>query len=134
MAVLAMAQTAHLLCSLEPRLVRCEREADLAGTLRQGRCAVWSPIGLQREHADADTSWDVTSDSIALALAMRLHAQRLVVVKSCAVNPRASPHELVATGIVDRRFAALVGEAALPIDVVGPSHFLAIRDALLRRP
>ena len=87
MAVLAIAQTAHLLCSLNPALVRCDREQDLEGVLKQGSVALWSPIELQSDRADADTTWDVTSDSIALGLALRLGASRLVVVKSCAVDP-----------------------------------------------
>lgn len=131
MAVLAMAQTAHLLCGLQPALHRCDREGELAAALRLGRVAVWSPLELQRERADADTGWDVTSDSIALGLAMRLGARRLVVVKSCAVDASASLEALGAAGIVDRGFAARAARASMSIAVVGTAQCEAIRTALL---
>lgn len=118
MAVLAMAQTAHLLCGLNPALRRCDREEAIAEVLKQGSVAVWSPIGLQRDRADADTNWDVTSDSIALGLALRLRASRLVVVKSCPVDPSATLEQWAAADIVDRRFAALAAGTSMPIDVV----------------
>jgi aspartokinase-like uncharacterized kinase len=131
MAVLAMAQTAHLLCSLNPALIRCDREQSLEGVLEQGSVALWSPIELQRPRADADTTWDVTSDSIALGLALRLGASRLVVVKSCAVDPLNSLDQLAAAGLVDRRFATMAHGASLQIDVVSHIHHERIRVALL---
>lgn len=131
MAVLAMAQTAHLLCGLEPALRRCDREDQLRGVLKQGHAAVWSPIELQRDRTDADTHWDVTSDSIALGLALRRRATRLVVVKSCAVDPSASLQHLSAGRVVDRGFAERAAGAALRIDVIGPSQCEEIRAALL---
>lgn len=131
MAVLAMAQTAHLLCGLNPALQRCDREAELSAVLQQGAVAVWSPIELQRDRADEDTTWDVTSDSIALGLARRLGAARLIVVKSCAVDPSASLQHLSAGRVVDRRFAERAAGAPLRIDVVGPARCEEIRAALL---
>lgn len=131
MAVLAMAQTAHLLCDLNPALQRCDREDELVSAVHGGATAVWSPIGLQRDCADDDTNWDVSSDSIALGLARRLGAARLVVVKSCAVDASASLAQLGASGVVDRRFATLAAGAPLRIDVVGPARLAEIRAALL---
>lgn len=131
MAVLAIAQTAHLLCSLNPALIRCDREQALKGVLEQGSVALWSPIELQRDRADADTTWDVTSDSIALGLALRLGASRLVVVKSCAVDPLSSLEQLGAEGLVDRCFATMAHGTSLQIDVVSHTQHERIRRALL---
>ena len=131
MAVLAMAQTAHLLCGLNPALQRCDREAELSAVLQQGAVAVWSPIELQRDRADEDTTWDATSDSIALGLALRRRATRLVVVKSCAVDLSASLEQLSAGGIVDRGFAARARGASLHIRVVGQTQRELIRGELL---
>jgi aspartokinase-like uncharacterized kinase len=131
MAVLAMAQTAHLLCGLHPALRRCDHEDQLPALLNQGAVAVWSPLGLQRDRADADTNWDVTSDSLALGLALRLGAARLVVVKWCAVDPSATLAQLSATGVVDRRFATLAAGSSLRIDVVNQAQRDTIRAALL---
>lgn len=118
MALLAMAQTAHLLCALHPALQRCDREADIATALRHGRVPVWSPLEAQRDQADADTHWGVTSDSLALGLAQRLGAQRLVLVKSCAIDPALTLAQLSERGIVDSEFAARAADAACAIDVV----------------
>lgn len=130
MAVLAMAQSAHLLCALNPSLQRCDREADIAAALRQGRTAVWAPLELQRDRADADTNWDVTSDSIALALAQRLDAQRLVIVKSCEVDPALTLEQLSAAGIVDGRFAERANGASVQVRIVHKGALEATRSAL----
>lgn len=130
MALLAMAQTAHLLCGLHPALRRCDREDQLPAVLEQGHAAVWSPLELQRERADADTNWDISSDSLALGLALRLRATRLVVVKSCAVDPSSTLAQLSATGIVDRCFAMRAAGHSVRIDVVNHAQRDAIRAAL----
>lgn len=123
MAVLAMAQSAHLVCSLNPVLRLCDREAALPDVLQQGAVAVWSPIELQRDRPDADTNWDVTSDSIALGLALRLGASRLTVVKACEIDPSASLDHLSASGVLDRRFATRADGESLRIDVVSQRSF-----------
>ena len=128
MALLAMSQTAHLLCSLNPALRLCDREAALHQAIRQGAVAVWSPLELQRDRADADTNWDVTSDSIALGLALRLGAARLIVVKSCETDPSASLDQLSAGGVIDRRFAKLAEGQSLRIDVVSQRSCSLMRD------
>lgn len=106
MAVLGMAQFAHLLHGLEPRLALAESTDGLRAHLAAGRAAIWLPLELRREAADALTSWDVTSDSLAAWLALCLGARELVLVKSCAVRAAATPAELAAAGIVDRAFPA----------------------------
>lgn len=129
MAILAMAQTAYLLHGLNPALQLARSKSDIRRVLHKGRTALWLPFELQREHPDADTNWDTSSDSIALDLARRLNAERLVVVKSCGIEARASVAQLAEAGIVDRRFAALSEGAAFPIDVVhhdGLAHMRAL--------
>lgn len=132
MALLAMAQTAHLLCALHPALQRCDREADIATALRHGRVAVWSPLDAQRDQADADTHWGVTSDSLALGLAQRLGAQRLVLVKSCAIDPALTLAQLGERGIVDSAFAVRAAGASCAIDVVHHSAIGVVQAALRR--
>lgn len=104
MAVLGMAQSAHLLHGVEPRLALADSEASLRACLDEGRAAIWMPLSLQRDAPDALTSWDVTSDSLAAWLALRLGARSVVLVKSCPVPAQATPDELTAAGIVDRAF------------------------------
>ncbi len=129
MAVLAMAQSAYLMHGLNPALQLTRSKADIRRVLHKGCTALWLPFELQREQPDAHTSGEISSDSIALDLARRLNAERLVVVKSCAINPRASPAELCALGVVDERFARLSDGAAFPIELVhhdGLGHMRAL--------
>jgi aspartokinase-like uncharacterized kinase len=131
MAVLAMAQTAHLLHALEPRLVLVSEEQDIRRAQHAGQAALWMPLTLLRDAPDMLTSWDVTSDSIALWLARRLNAERLVVVKACAVVPPHTFAKLGAIGLVDRRFAQWASDASFPIEVVACDDLARVQGALL---
>ena len=131
MAVLAMAQTAYLLHALNPALQLTRSKADIRRVLHRGGTALWLPYELQRDQADANTNWQVTSDSIALDLARRLNAERLVVVKSCEIDPKAGLARLAEAGIVDRHFAALSDGAAFPIDIVRHDELDRMRALLL---
>ena len=84
-----------------------------------------------RDEADATTNWERTSDSIALELARRLNAERLVVVKSCHVGQRSTIAELGAAGVLDAGFAGLAAGAAFPIDVIHHSELTRMRALLL---
>ncbi len=131
MAVLAMAQTAHLLHALEPRLVLAADEDEIRRALHSGQTALWLPLTLLRDAPDLLTSWEVTSDSLALWLARRLNAERLVVVKACEIRPGRSLAELGALGLVDARFAQWASDAAFPIEVMECDDIDRVRDALL---
>ena len=86
MAVLGMAQTGLLMQALCPALQVSTGPELLRTVLQQGRTAVWLPLDLLRDAPDELTNWGVSSDSLALWLARRLHAERLIVVKSCAIG------------------------------------------------
>lgn len=118
MAILGMGQSALLLRSLWPSLQLAGRDADIRRALRAGKTALWMPLELLREHADELTSWDVSADSLALWLAMRLNAERLVVVKSCTVDRASAPQTLADAGVLDARFAAMAAGAGCVVDVV----------------
>ena len=81
-------------------------------TPRRGCGAIWLPLTLQRDAPDALTNWDVTSDSLAAWLALRLGARGVVLVKSCPVPAQATPAELAAAGIVDRAFPGYAEQCA----------------------
>ncbi len=131
MAVLAMAQMAYLLHALNPALEMATSKADLRRVLHRGRTALWLPLDLLRDAPDAQTHWDVTSDSIALDLARRLNAERLVLIKSCAIDPSASLADLGAAGIVDRSFAPLARNASFPIELVRRDELPRVQSLLL---
>ena len=131
MAVLAMAQTAHMLHAIEPRLVLVADEEAIRSAQHAGQAVLWMPLSLLRDAPDILTSWEVTSDSLALWLARRLNAERLVVVKACEVKRPHTLQELSAMGLVDRRFDQWADGAAFPIEVVECDDLERVRDALL---
>ena len=131
MAVLAMAQYAYQLNAINPALKLTRRKSEIPKLLHRGHTALWLPFELQREQADGHSNWDSTSDSIALDLACQLNAEQLVVVKSCAVDPRLSIDELSRTGVLDRGFADLARHAAFPIDVLHKDGLQRMRSLLL---
>lgn len=133
MAVLAMVQNAYMLHGLNPALQPVSREADVPLTLRRGSVALWMPLELLRHQPDANTNWEVTSDSIALGLAKRLNAERLVVLKACHIDASLSLCQLVEAGVLDQRFAKLAQQAGLPIDVLGGHQLDELRALLLGR-
>jgi 5-(aminomethyl)-3-furanmethanol phosphate kinase len=134
MAVLAMAQTAQMLHALERRLVMVTDEDGIRSTLHSGKPALWLPLSLLRDAPDQLTSWEVTSDSLALWLARRLNAERLVVVKACELDPGHTIADLGATGVLDVRFGHWASDAAFVIEVVQGDEIERVRDALLGGP
>jgi aspartokinase-like uncharacterized kinase len=131
MAALAMAQTALMMKGVCGRLVVAARETQIRHALYEGRTAVWAPFDLMRQQADRLTSWDVTSDSLAAWLANRLNAERLLVVKSCAIDPSCSVAQHVAQGVLDRRFAEFVRDASYPLEILNKHDWPRVRELLL---
>jgi len=131
MAVLAMAQTAYQMHAMNPGLRLAARKSDISRVLHSGHTALWLPFELQREETDVDTHWGHTSDSIALDLARKLNAERLVVVKSCPIDGSLSIAQLGQAGIVDARFADLSDGAAFPISLLNKGDLGTMRALLL---
>ncbi len=131
MAVLAMAQTAYQLNAINPALQLVARQADIRRLLRKGRTALWLPLELQSHLENTRTNWGATSDTIALDLARSLNAERLVVVKSCAIDAAHSLVQLGEAGIIDRRFAARASNADFLIEVIDKTDLPRMRAMLL---
>ncbi|WP_077034790.1 aspartate kinase [Pelomonas sp. KK5] len=130
MAVLAMAQLAYQLRAMNPALQLAGSKGDIHRVLHKGQTALWLPLELQREEADEITSWDCSSDTLALHLARQLNAERLVLVKSCAIPLQAGLAQLGEQGIIDRRFAAAAEGAAFPISLLHKEELEAMRGLL----
>lgn len=129
MAILAMQQYGLLLQALEPRLRLVERAAEIAALVHERAAGVWLPWAMAGRDGSIPASWDVTSDSLALILATRLGAARLLLVKAAAV-PGAAPSlaELARAGLVDAAFPGL--RAAFPgeVRIVQAAQILAAGD------
>lgn len=130
MAVLAMAQTAYLMQALQSALHLATDEPLITGALRRGKTALWCPLNQLRSAADATTNWSHTSDSLALMLAERLNAERLVVVKRVSAAGR-SLAQLCQDGVLDAPFATLAQRASFPVHVLASHQCDDMRSLLL---
>lgn len=131
MAVLAMAQTAMLMQGLNAALLPAMSEQQIRQVLQRQRTAVWMPLELLREQPDALTTWDISSDSLALWLARRLNAERLIVVKSCQIDEASDYEQLAERGVIDRGFAGLARDAAFPITLLHKAELDQLQDWLI---
>lgn len=134
MALLAMAQTAYLAKGLQPSLRLATTQAEIRQVLHSGQTALWLPLTLLGEQGGPDANWEVTSDSLALDLARQLNAERLVLVKACAIDPKASLAELRDAGVLDQRFPSWAGSAGLPIELLHSAELPRMRALLLGQP
>ena len=134
MAVLAMAQTGYQLHAMNPVLQLAARRSEIANVLHKGRAAIWLPFELQRHEPDARTNWGATSDTIALDLARDLNAERLVIVKSCAIDPSQTLAQLGTAGVLDEGFDERAHGAAFPIEIMDKGELPRMRSLLLGDP
>ncbi len=123
MAILAMDQYAHLLAEHIAGSVVVEEPGAVAARLAAGEIAILAPSRWMRAADPLPHSWDVTSDSVAVYVAVALDARRLVLVK---------PAEVGADG-VDPAFALIVPES-LDVSVVGWERFVATASDGAHRP
>jgi dihydroneopterin aldolase len=121
MAVLAMEQYAIACASSFPDLLLLSDEAELR-LIGAGRIGFWLPSRMALSADDLPENWQVTSDSLAAWLALRLDTTVLVVVKS--VDGKADPISaagLVEREIVDPLFARFAAQTNAEIRLAGPA-------------
>ncbi len=80
MAVLAMDQYGLLLADLVPNSVSVRDLGEVNGAIEMGALPIFLPSTLIFKEDPLENSWDVTSDSIALFIAARLGAGRVMFV------------------------------------------------------
>jgi 5-(aminomethyl)-3-furanmethanol phosphate kinase len=114
MALLAMAQYGRLLGALAPDSTQlCWGATELVSALaaRHRRALIWLP----QPHSDAlevERSWRIGADALALWLADRIGARRVILVKSCAAPMDQSLAALAAAGVIDTAYPEMA--ARLP--------------------
>jgi aspartokinase-like uncharacterized kinase len=72
---------------------------------------------------DIPATWDVTSDSLAVWLAGKIGAERVLLIKS--VNPagmRLHAQELAAQGVVDKLFPRFLAASGTACALLGPDR------------
>lgn len=137
MAILAMEQMGHAFLDIAPALFPVRTLADL--TSAGGGTALWLPAAMTLDAPDIPQGWDVTSDSLALWLAARLAAERLVLVKAPGVAVPTSTdraRDLAAwsrQGLVDAAFATMALGYSGDIVLI-PADDGALLDRVLEPP
>ncbi len=120
MALMAMAQYGRALASLEPRLELADSADNIRFACVAGRIPVWSPWPMLRGAPDIPTSWDVTSDSLALWLASALKVPRLLLIKHRAAPVATSCRLLARDGLIDAAFSRFLPTYTGEIRFAGP--------------
>jgi aspartokinase-like uncharacterized kinase len=86
MALLAMCQYGYLLAGMNSKLYIVDGIDLLPSHLGKNVPLIWLPTALIDDDSEIAANWDFTSDSIALWLAIKLSATKLVLVKSVELN------------------------------------------------
>jgi dihydroneopterin aldolase len=121
MALLAMEQYAIACASSFPDALLMSDEAQLR-LIGEGRIGFWLPSRMTVGADDLPENWQVTSDSLAVWLTLRLGAFALVVIKS--VDAKRDPitaDALVEREIVDPLFARFAACTNAEIRLAGPA-------------
>jgi aspartokinase-like uncharacterized kinase len=108
LALRSLDLTAHIVAALLPQSVVIEDVNACADIWFRGQIPILSPrLFLQADDLLPDPlphSWEVTSDSIAARVAVRLGAEELVLLKSARTNFSANFEYLKTNGFVDPQF------------------------------
>jgi 5-(aminomethyl)-3-furanmethanol phosphate kinase len=125
MALLAMAQYGFALAGLGGPFVLVDDMNGLRQVLADRRVPVWSPWPMLRNVREIATSWDVTSDSLALWLARAIGAACVLVIKHVPAPAGATVPSLVAQGVLDAAFPGFFDDYAGAVYVAGPDDLPA---------
>jgi 5-(aminomethyl)-3-furanmethanol phosphate kinase len=115
LAIHALDLSAQLLGSLLPGSVVVDRPDVLRSVWTRGEIPILAPRRFLEEVDDRGpdplpASWDVTTDSIAARIAIRLEASRLVLLKSTRLPSNMPREEAARLGLVDRMFPLIASE------------------------
>ena len=86
MAILAMLQFGMACCDLVPGLELFQELSQAKKLIADGQTPVWNPRRLAGRWRDLPHDWSVSSDTLALRLAVEAGATKLVLVKAGAVD------------------------------------------------
>ena len=130
MAVMAMMQSTTMIKALAPDLVLAGTTIAAARALRDRQVVLWWPRGWLRSAPDELTHWGATSDSLAAALAAKLDADRLVLVKSCPMQPGLGLAEQASRGVIDADFCRIAAASRYSIDLLSKTESSRLRRLL----
>lgn len=116
LALLAMEQYAQLLNSIVPEL-QCVSDFDsISNCLRNNKVPVWLPYKMIEGEAEIPSSWDASSDALAIWLAKQLKFKSVILVKSVKLPEYFSNlEELAELGLIDRFSTVLLKQSDLSL-------------------
>ena len=128
MAVLAMDQYAMLMTGLNADLVMASSELEIAECGWQHRAVVWKPSRMVLADKDLPMNWDLTSDSLAAWLAVKINAEHLLIVKSLSeeIDVSIDVNSLVEAGCVDKCFAQYISHQPFDVWMLAKEDYLKI--------
>jgi aspartokinase-like uncharacterized kinase len=115
LALHALDLSAQLLASLLPGSVFVDRPDELSAVWDRHEIPILAPRRFLEEVDERGpdplpASWDVTTDSIAARIAIRLEATRLVLLKSAKLPAGINRQQAARLGLVDRMFPLVARE------------------------
>jgi len=132
LALLAMSQYGYLLAGMNQSLHVVEDIEALSSNLDKGIPLLWLPTDLLKDDSEIPASWDFTSDSIALWLAIKLAASKLILVKAKVFNQKeTSFNEHIDNGDLDQGFQELVDKFRGEIHLINKSQYQDIERLIL---
>lgn len=131
MALLAMEQTAAMLCALQHGLTEAGTERAIRQTLARGGVPVWRPSGMALADPGIAADWTVTSDSLALWLAGRVGARGVLLVKSADWSTVCDDvASLQGCGLLDRAFRHFLDRLDCPVGLMRRDNSAALSAVL----
>ncbi len=122
MAILAMHQYGLMLTGLSSQFECLETVEAIKERLYYSmRSIVWMPCHEELQQDQVVASWDVSADSLAAWLCVKLNADRLILVKAADLSSYQddSIEILQHTNIVDRAFKQMMETVSCPLTILG---------------
>ena len=124
LALLAMSQYGYLLAGLNQNLHLVEDLESLSTSLDKSTPLLWLPTALLKDDSEIPASWDFTSDSIALWLAIKLAANKLILIKAKALEQTIiSVEDDIKNDALDKGFEKLTDKFQGKIYLISKSHY-----------
>ncbi len=124
MALLAMCQYGYLLAGVNSNCKIIEDISNISPASKQKQPFIWLPTALLEDNSEILPNWDFTSDSIALWLATKISATKLVLVKSIILDgAKTSIREHIKRNELDEGFQQLSDYYSGKISLFGKSEY-----------
>lgn len=131
LAIQAMGLYGQMLHGIEPRLGRATAIAHLRDQGERDQAIVWLPDPDEPCLSSLEASWNVTSDTLAVHLALALGVPQVLLMKSLDSQPGdESLQDASDQGIIDQALPERVKGSTLKLWRIGPQGFEGLAKGL----